>query len=233
MADSTILSAEIGLQRGTLDLSVRLSISQGEPLAVLGPNGSGKSSLLHALCGLTAIRRGQITLDDHVLDSPAQGVFVSPANRGIAVVFQDYRLFTWLSVRANLEFGARANTDSTQRRELVDGLLERFTLTQLATRRAGELSGGQSQRLAIARALAMQPRALLLDEPFSALDRDGGAQIRDVLDQVISGFGGPTLLVTHDVDDASRFCSQAIVLTDGRVVSAGAVADVVNRLESD
>lgn len=215
-------------------MDVDFMVQPGHPLAVLGPNGSGKSSILHALSGLLAIRSGQIAVGDRVFDSPADRVFIAPAERKVSLVFQDYRLFDWMSVRANLEFATTKQRGKSQRDDTsVGDLLERFDLGGLSDQRASTLSGGQGQRLAIARALAANPDVLLLDEPFSALDRATGSNVRDVLATVLSDFDGPVVLVTHDWTDALRFCDQAIALDDGVISSFGPVRDVVREVESD
>ena len=227
------LSATFQMQRGSLFLDVNFTVAPGKPLAVLGPNGSGKSSLLHALSGWVAIRAGRIALASTTLDAPSERCFVPPAQRRTSMVFQDYRLFGWLTVRANLEFAVRTQTRTTT----VDAtdiaeLLTRFELDQIAEQRASVLSGGQSQRLAIARALAARPEMLLLDEPFSALDRVAGSSVRAALGETISDFQGPVVLVTHDLADAQRFCDQAILLDRGRIQMAGPVDEVVKGIES-
>ena len=233
MPNENSLAATFQMQRGSLFADVSFTVEPGKPLAVLGSNGSGKSSLLHALSGLIAIRAGRIALANTTLDAPGERCFVPPAERRTSMVFQDYRLFGWLSVRGNLEFAVRARPrTATVGVSEIDELMTRFELNQIAGHRASALSGGQSQRLAIARALAARPEMLLLDEPFSALDRGVGDSVRAALGRAINDFPGPVVLVTHDLTDAQRFCDQAILLEHGRIQAAGPVDEVVNGIES-
>ena len=216
------LSATFQMQRGSYSLGVNFTVAPGEPLACSGPTVPGKSSLLHALSGLVAIRAGRIALASTTLDAPSERCFVPPAQRRTSMVFQDYRLFGWLTVRANLRSSRCAPKTRTTTVDATDiaELLTRFELDQIAEQRASVLSGGQSQRLAIARALAARPEMLLLDEPFSALDRVAGSSVRAALGETISDFQGPVVLVTHDLADAQRFCDQAILLDRGRIQMA-------------
>ncbi len=233
--DVNSLSASFQVQRGRLLLDVSFTVTPGKPLAILGPNGSGKSSLLHALSGLIAINAGRIALADTDLDVPEWRCFVPPAKRRVSMVFQDYRLFGWLSVRANIEFALRAQAHAhiaTVDAIDIAELLARFDLSEIADQRVSTLSGGQCQRLAIARALAVRPQLLLLDEPFSALDRAAGGSVRDALADALNDFQGPVVLVTHDLGDAQRFCDQAILLDRGRIQVAGPVDNVVKEIES-
>ena len=233
MSNGKSLTAAFHIQRGSLFADVSFTVDPGKPLAVLGSNGSGKSSLLHALSGLIAIRAGRIALASSTLDAPSEGCFVPPAERRTSIVFQDYRLFGWLSVRGNLDFAAGSQArKATVDVSAIDELMTRFELDQIADHRASTLSGGQSQRLAIARALAARPEMLLLDEPFSALDRDTGHRVRAALGRAINEFPGPVVLVTHDLTDAQRFCDQAILLERGRIQAAGPVDEVVKGIES-
>lgn len=233
MPNENSLAATFQMKRGSLFADVSFTVDPGKPLAVLGSNGSGKSSLLHALSGLIAIRAGRIALANITLDAPGEGCFVPPAERRTSIVFQDYRLFGWLSVRGNLDFAVRAQARTgTVGVSEIDELMTRFELDQIAGHRASTLSGGQSQRLAIARALAARPELLLLDEPFSALDRGAGHSVRAELGRAINDFPGPVVLVTHDLSDAQRFCDQAILLERGRIQAAGPVDEVVKGIES-
>ena len=145
--------------------------------AILGPNGSGKSTLLSALAGLEAIDSGRISLDDAVLDDPDAGTFVPAQRRRIGMVFQDLLLFPHLDVLDNVAFGPRSR-GLDDPRERARTWLERLGGEDLADRRPGSLSGGQAQRVAMARALATEPALLLLDEPLAALDASTRLEVR-------------------------------------------------------
>ena len=212
-------------------VEVDLLVEPGECVAVLGPNGAGKSTLVQALAGLIPIDSGRISLGEVVLDEPSTRTFVPPAARSIGVVFQDYRLFGWMTVQANLEFAARAaGVDARQRRQQAAELLDAVELSSYSDRRANELSGGQSQRLAIARALAANPSVLLLDEPFAALDHDVGEEVRALVHGTLSQRRCPVLIVTHDHSDALRFSQRAIAMDNGVVVVSGSTPEVLAKV---
>jgi molybdate transport system ATP-binding protein len=221
------LCADIGVRVGAFELSVGFTAEPGHTLAVLGPNGAGKTTLLHCLAGLIALDDGRITLGDQVLDDPNQRVFVPPERRSIGFVYQDYLLFQHLSARDNIAFGLRARGSSKARaRDVADEWLARFSLLSKKHAKPRELSGGQAQRIALARALAPSPNLLLLDEPLAALDvRTRGAVRRD-LRQHLASFSGVRVLVTHDVLDAAALADRLVMLEDGRVVQTGTFADV-------
>lgn len=233
------LTASIGVRRGSLELEVELALRDGETVALLGPNGAGKSTVLRVLAGLLGIDRGFIGLDTtdnsttrlgaggEVWDDPVGRVFVEPADRSVGVVFQDYALFAHLTVLENVAFGLRAR--GVQRRiarAQAVALVERFGLADYAQSRPGSLSGGQAQRVALARALATNPRLLLLDEPLAALDVRTRSDVRRDLRDLLAGYAGMRLLVTHDPIDAYALADRVVVLEDGRVAQSGTLADV-------
>jgi len=192
------------------DISVE--IADGEFFVLLGPSGSGKSTLLRAIAGLTSIDRGRIVL--HGRDV----THVSAREREVGFVFQNYALFKHMSVADNIEFALRARgVPKAQRRKRRDELLELVALEGLGDRRPAELSGGQQQRVAVARALAHEPRVLLLDEPFGALD----ARIRDGLRRSIRAIqravGITAILVTHDQEEAFTMADRIGVMERGRL----------------
>lgn len=227
---STGLQAQVVVARPRFGLDVELAVAPGEVLAVVGPNGAGKSTLLDAVSGLVPLSRGRITLDGHVLDDPATGLFVPSARRRVGVVFQDYRLFGHLSVHDNVAFAARSRGVSRRRSSAIAHLwLHQLGLTELARQRPGQLSGGQAQRTALARALASEPAALLLDEPLAALDIRSRAEVQDTLRRHVAQFGGPTLMITHDPVDAMVLADRVIVVEDGRIRQEATPAEVARR----
>ena len=221
------LAARIGLRLGTLDLHANLDVAPGEVLALLGPNGAGKSTVLRCMAGLAAIDAGQITLDGTVLDDPAAGVFVEPEHRPVGFVFQDYLLFDHLTVIENVAYGLRARGASKADARLVAGeWLDRVDLADYAEQRPRHLSGGQAQRAALARALATDPRLLLLDEPLAALDVATRSAVRRDLRRHLSSFDGIRVLVTHDPVDAYALADRVAILDTGQIVQIGTLADV-------
>lgn len=218
------------VRRGGFTLDVDLAVAPGEVLALVGPNGAGKSTALRAVAGLEALDRGRLELGGRVLDDAASGTFEPPSRRGVGTVFQDHRLFPHLTALGNVAFGPRAaGRDRTTAERTGRAWLERLGVGDLADRRPAALSGGQAQRVAIARTLAAGPRALVLDEPLAALDARTRADVQRALAEHLAGFDGPCLLVTHDVVDALVLADRLAVLEGGRIVQDGAPADVVRR----
>jgi molybdate transport system ATP-binding protein len=221
------LDAEIALRLGTLDLDVTLAVGPGEVLALLGPNGAGKSTILRALAGLVPLDGGRLAIDGTVVDDPAADVFVEPEHRPIGVVFQDYLLFEHMTVLENVAYGLRARrTPRREARAHAAEWLERVGLSDYAGQRPRALSGGQAQRAALARALAVSPRLLLLDEPLAALDVGTRATVRRDLRRHLDSFDGMRVLVTHDPVDAHALADRVAIVEAGRVVQAGTLAEV-------
>lgn len=228
MTPQGLLEASIKVRRGddfTLEMSIR--IEAGKTVALLGPNGAGKSTAVAALAGLLPIDEGRIVLGNRVLDDPAEGVFVPPEERGIGVVFQDYLLFGHLTVAENVAFGVR----SQKKEQDVVGAktsawLERLGLAQIAATKARDLSGGQAQKVAVARALIIDPGLLLLDEPMAALDATTRVEVRRDLGDHLSDFPGPRLLITHDPTEAFLLADEINVIEEGRITQVGSADDI-------
>jgi len=215
------------VQRGSFTLGADLVAAPGEVLAVLGPNGAGKSTLLRALAGLDALSSGSIRLGGLTLDDAATDAFVPPARRPVGLVFQDYRLFPHLDVRDNVAYAPRVQGSGRRAaRAVADTWLQRLDLTSLATRHPHEISGGQAQKVALARALAAEPALLLLDEPLSALDARTRLDVRAQLCRHLDQFTGPVLIITHDPLEAMIMADRLLVIENGRVVQQGTPAQV-------
>ena len=209
------LSFDLSLGLRSFDLELRLDVAD-ETVAIVGPSGAGKTTLLRALAGLARPDRGRIALGSRVWFDERTNV--PPEERGVGFVFQDYALFPHLSVRSNVGFGGNGT---------VDTLLDRFGLGSLANERPRSLSGGERQRVALARALARRPSILLLDEPLAALDAHTKARIRGELRGHLQSAGLPTLLVTHDYDDAAALADRVGVLNEGKLVQLGAPSELI------
>ncbi|MFA7330514.1 MAG: ATP-binding cassette domain-containing protein [Candidatus Delongbacteria bacterium] len=201
----------------TLDVEWRME----HELAVLfGFSGAGKTMTLQLVSGLLDPDEGRVALDGEVWCDTAAGLRRPPGRRPVGYVFQDLALFPHLSVLGNVLHGA-PDLPAPRRRERAHELLATFYLEGLEERLPRELSGGQKQRVALARALIRQPALLMLDEPFSALDRPLRLEMREVLQEVRARFQIPILLVTHDLEEAAALADRWIVYEQGRVAQQG------------
>ena len=226
----TGLESHLVFERQEFDLDVRLDIDEQQTVAVLGPNGAGKSTMVSLLGGLEPLSAGSISLDDVVLDDPANDVFVPSHRRDIGVVFQDYLLFEHLNVLDNIGFGAVNRATAKAAVEAEARLwVAVMGLEGLEQRHPSQLSGGQAQRVAVARALLPQPTMLLLDEPLAALDIERRAAARQLLVERLERFEGPRLLITHDPTEARLLADEIVVVENGRVTQRGAPDEVRRR----
>ena len=192
------------------DLS--LAIAAGETVALLGPSGSGKSTLLKIIAGLETPDAGSVWMDGQDI-SP-----LPPERRGFALMFQDFALFPHLSVLDNVAFGlVEQRVPKALARARALAMLTLFGLADQARQKVWTLSGGEQQRVALARALITNPRALLLDEPFSALDAELRSKLQQEFRERISSAGMATLLVTHDEAEARAMAGRGVRLVDGRL----------------
>ena len=226
------LDAHVVVQRGSLAIDVGFSVGAGEVLAVLGPNGAGKSTVLRVLAGLLRPDGGRVAVGHETWNSGNQHL---PAHRrSLGMVFQDHLLFPHLSVTENVAFGLRSRgAKRASARAAAAPWLDRVGLAGLGDRRPGELSGGQAQRAALARALVGEPRVLLLDEPLSALDARTRLAVRAELHRHLTDYTGSAVLVTHDPIDAMALADRVVVVEDGRVVQSGTPAEIARRPRTD
>ena len=204
-----------GTTQGLHDIS--LDVRTGELVAVIGPSGSGKSTLLKLVSGLETGHTGRIALDGEDLSN-------KPVHqRHIGMVFQSYALFPHLNVLDNVAYGLKLRKVATaERHRRAQELLDVVGLGDYARRGVAQLSGGQQQRVALARALAIDPRALLLDEPLSALDASVRGHLRDQIRAIQQRFNATTLLVTHDQEEALTMADRVAVMQDGRLLQIAA-----------
>ena len=227
------LTASVALTLGALALDVDLDVDDAGVVAVVGPNGAGKTTLVRALAGLVPLERGRIVVGGTVVEDAEQGVRVAPEQRGVAVVFQEHRLFPNLTALENVAFGLRATgTPRKVARATAHTWLERVGLSATARRHPGQLSGGEAQRVALARALVTQPKVLLLDEPLAAVDASARAELRQVVRDELRGYPGARLVVTHDPIEAAALADRLVVIEDGRVTQEGPLVDVTARPRS-
>ena len=206
-------------ERRSFSLRVRFT-TQAQRTVIFGPSGAGKSLTLQAIAGLLTPDSGRIAFRGEVLFDADARINLPARCRGFGYLFQDYALFPKLSVRQNIAFGLQAglrNPGAEVANQAVDQWLRAFELTEVASQLPNELSGGQRQRTALARALVHAPRALLLDEPFSALDPELRDRMRQELDELLQHIDIPVLMITHDPDDLAWFGDQTLYLRDGSI----------------
>ena len=207
---------------------VTLDVAKGSLTALLGPSGSGKSTLLRIVAGLETPAAGTVVIDG------ADVTTARPQERGIGFVFQHYAAFTHMTVRENVAFGLSIRKRRrSEIRARVDELLALVGLTKWAEQRPSQLSGGQRQRMALARALAVEPRVLLLDEPFGALDANVRAELRRWLRGLHDDRGVTTVLVTHDQEEAMEVADTIAVMNAGRIEQVGSPREVYDKPATD
>ncbi len=222
------MTLQARLQVGRRDFAVEVDLTTAtETLVVVGPSGCGKTTVLRTLAGLITPTAGRITLGEHVLFDAARGINVPPEARRIGVVFQHYALFPHLDVADNVAYGL-SRMPKPERERRIGAALDRVRITHLAGARPSELSGGEQQRVAVARALITEPRLLLLDEPLSALDVDNRANLRRELGLLLHQLAIPTVVVTHDLADADALADRIAVMDRGQIVQTGTPQDVID-----
>ena len=200
--------------RDSFSTRVDFIAHQGECVGVVGQNGVGKSTLLHTIAGLLPLCDGVISLNGETWDSHDKRLWLEPERRSCSLVFQDGRLFPFMTVQKNVEYGLKSQ--GLRRDEAVQQARDALTLvsaSHLATRSVTELSGGEQQRVALARALVMQPQVLLLDEPFAAIDASSRTEFRDLLQRVITELQTIAVMVSHDSADTESLASQVVQLS--------------------
>ena len=226
------MSFAVDIRLAARDVALGLEVAAGETVAVVGPNGAGKSTLLDAIAGVIRPDSGRCELDGTVLfDLPAGGPharWTPPHRRGVSLLAQEALLFPHLTVLENVAFGPRSSGASRVRsREVAHAWLREVDADDLAGRHPAELSGGQAQRIAVARALATDPALLLLDEPLAALDVSVAPAVRRMLRRVLAERSA--LIITHDVLDAFTLADRVVVVEGGRIVDEGSPAEVFDR----
>ena len=234
-AGSVSGTAEVGAgllvrvhQDAPIPLAAAFTCAPGELLALVGPSGSGKSTVLRAIAGLYRPVAGRVAVDAETWFDHAAGISLAPHRRRAGLVFQSYALFPHLSALGNVAT-ALGHLPRGRRRARAGQLLELVHLAGLEARRPAELSGGQQQRVAVARALAREPKVLLLDEPFSAVDKVTRQRLYRELAELRRQLRMPVVLVTHDLDEAIMLADRMTVLHRGRTLQSGPPLEIMAR----
>ena len=202
---------------GEMELRIQLNIAKGEFVTLYGASGAGKTSTFRILSGLMKADKGTIKVNGKTWFDSAQKINLTPQQRKIAYVFQDYALFPNMTVRQNLEFALRKN----QNKKIVLDLIDLMELGALQNKKPEKLSGGQQQRVALARALVQQTEILLLDEPLSALDIKIRLKLQNYLLKLHKAYNLTTIMISHDIGEIIKMADQVLVLEKGKIIKQG------------
>lgn len=213
------LEVQIEKRLPNYTLSISFAVAGG-PLSILGPSGSGKTMTLRCIAGLERPERGRVVLNGRVLFDSKQHIRIPARERRIGMLFQHYALFPHLTAAENIAFGL-SHLSRAEQSQRISKVAAQTHLQNLEHRYPRELSGGEQQRVALARALSADPEALLLDEPLSALDTHLRSQIESLLQETFESYGGTTLLVTHNIEEAYRLGKDLLVLSNGKASAFG------------
>ncbi len=220
----------VDIQKKLPDFELKVSFnSQQEPLGLLGGSGAGKSMILRCVAGIETPTSGKIVLNGRVLFDSERKINLPACDRHIGFLFQNYALFPHLTVAENIAFGLPKGLSASSIQVQIQAQLLNLQLQGYGDRYPHQLSGGQQQRVALARALASLPEALLLDEPFSALDSHLRSQLEQQMIVTLNNYAGFTLFVTHNLEEAYRICPQLLVLEQGKSVHYGSKQEVFER----
>ena len=210
----------LSLQNISLDLDnkeilkgLNLQVDKGEFIAITGSSGAGKTSLLRIICGLESPKEGEILLDNMIIFN--KGISVPTEKRNIGLVIQEKVLFPHLTARKNIEFGLSKNSPNESQ---VDEILHHLNITKLANKFPHELSGGESQRVALARSIVMKPKLLLLDEPFTGLDTELKSNIYPEIQSILKNNMITSLMVTHDLNEVKALSDKCFNLDSGKLI---------------
>ena len=220
MIECRNLTKNYGTLTAVSDISLQLG--ENEFISVLGPSGCGKSTLLRLIAGLEVPSTGQVFLHDKEISG--KKISLPPEHRKFGMIFQDFALFPHLSIEDNIAFGV--NGSSSEKRQKVKELLKLVDLSHLIKKMHHQISGGEQQRIAVARALAPKPRLILMDEPFSNLDNQLRQQLRLEIRDILKQEGEATILVTHDQVEAITFSDSVLLMREGKLVQTGSPEDI-------
>ncbi|MBX3498483.1 MAG: molybdenum ABC transporter ATP-binding protein [Alphaproteobacteria bacterium] len=221
-----MIEVDIALRIGDFDLAAAFDAPAGSVTALFGRSGSGKSTIIDCVAGLRRPDRGRVVVEGETLFADG-GTNVPPEGRRLGYVFQDARLFPHLSVVSNLRYGERGARGG-RRIASFDDVVALLGIGHLLERRPGTLSGGERQRVAIGRALLSQPRALLMDEPLAALDRERKAEVLPYIERLRDRFGLPILYVSHAVEEVVRLAQKVVRIEHGRITGVGPVEEMLS-----
>jgi len=220
MIECRNLTKSYGVLEAVSDFSLHLE--EHEFLSILGPSGCGKSTLLRLIAGLEVPSRGQVLLEKREISG--EKIILPPERRKFGMIFQDFALFPHLSIEKNIAYGVNGSRSEKQKR--VVELLKLISLQHLASKMPHQISGGEQQRIAVARALAPRPRLILMDEPFSNLDYQLRLQLRREIREILKHEGVATILVTHDQVEAITFSERVLLMHKGKLVQAGTPEEI-------
>ncbi|OEH84956.1 hypothetical protein BHU72_07125 [Desulfuribacillus stibiiarsenatis] len=223
-----MLTVNIEKTEGSFTLQTEFTVEQGI-LGILGPSGCGKSLTLQCIAGLRNPDKGNVTLQNRVLFDSHSSTNVPSRSRNIGYMFQNYALFPHLTVAENIAFGLK-HVKKKEQKQLVADMVKKLNLQGQEKQYPSNLSGGQQQRVALGRSLITNPQLILLDEPFSALDRHlKNALQEEIFDLIHNLFRGIAILVTHDMEEAYRLCNQILVYDNGRILQSGSKDEILER----
>lgn len=220
-----MIAVDIRYRRGDFDLVATFE-TKARIVALHGPSGSGKTTTAHLIAGLIAPAQGRISVNGDLLVDTQRGLFTPPEKRRIGLVFQDALLFPHLDVRRNILFG-RFFTPKAERRVPFEAVAQTLGIAHLLDRAPGTLSGGEKQRVGLARALLSSPRLLVMDEPMASLDFDRRQEIMALIERLRDDFAIPILLVSHAADEIMRLADEVVVLDRGRILAQGMPSDTL------
>lgn len=226
---ASIVDVDISVSRGDFTLNAKF-VSDGGLTALFGRSGAGKTSIVDCLAGLVRPDSGHIRVGGETLFDKAGGINLAPEKRRVGYIFQDARLFPHLKVRGNLEYGMKL-IQPASRRHSLDDVVALLGIEKLIDRFPADLSGGETQRVAIGRALLASPQLLLMDEPLAALDADRKAEIMPFIERLRDQAGIPIVYVSHAVEEVVRLADTMVVLADGETIAHGDVEDIMSRLD--
>lgn len=212
------ITVNVKKKLGEFWLDIRFQ-SESSRIGILGASGCGKSMTLKSIAGIETPDEGEIVINNQVVFCSGQKVNIRPQKRNIGYLFQNYALFPTMTVARNIAAGLKGTKQ--EKLERVQEMVRRFQLEGLEERYPGELSGGQQQRVALARIMAYEPEVILLDEPFSALDMFLKDRLQQELMEMLEGYQGTVIMVSHDRDEIYRFSEELLILDQGRVVASG------------
>ena len=223
----SVLKANFLLSRPGFTLDIQCEIDS-QVTGIFGPSGAGKTSFLHVLAGLETPDHGSVTIQNHEVFNTSSNINLPPEKRKIGYVFQEGRLFPHLNVAQNLKYGLKQKQNFALFKEVTDLL----KISDILDKKVSQISGGQAQRVAIGRALLFAPDILVLDEPFSALDKNLRQHIISLLKPLIKKFNIPMLVISHDLSDLLMLSDQLMIIHDGKCAGHGSYFDLIGQKEA-